>query len=92
MRIDTCPHCGIQVRHEAMGEHGAEPGKGDLTVCNTCGEISMFTEDSLEIITDDELDILSSVGDTNKELVDEMRNYSETLKRYNKLLTKISKN
>ncbi len=43
---NACPICGtVNDRATACDGEQITPGKGDLSVCNTCGTIVFFTDD-----------------------------------------------
>jgi uncharacterized Zn finger protein len=46
MKESICPACRQQVVwHECISEPGALPAKGDVTVCDACGDVSEFQAD-----------------------------------------------
>ena len=43
MLTTICPHCeGVSVRQTPVGHEADEPKSGDLSLCDGCGEISVF--------------------------------------------------
>lgn len=60
-----CPYCGVQGTHVHQETNGypTPPEPGDISICNTCAGIAIFTEIGLRLPTESEhLELIHDVN------------------------------